>query len=206
MPACALPRCTSGPRRGSVACALGFQSRASWLFFRGSRSAEPSQAGQWKTPNCSFSLCCLWSAVAALSYLGSVSHRPLSSQALHFVTATVHQQSHAKLFPCTGHGRCFCVYVWVPCFLSSCSIGNRNKHAVQQSNWMLRRGQDDLNRHFLVIPRVKLWPFVIAGAFFSLWVGAVFTCRCSDAIVTTFPRPTLRAYTQRFVEPHPVIK
>ena len=184
----------------------GFPKSRELALFQGItfRRAEPSRAME----NTQLQLFALLSVVCGCCFIISrfciTPSLELSSSPLRDSHGT--QQSHAKLFPCTGHGRCFCVYVWVPCFLSSCSIGNRNKHAVQQSNWMLRRGQDDLNRHFLVIPRVKLWPFVIAGAFFSLWVGAVFTCRCSDAIVTTFPRPTLRAYTQRFVEPHPVIK
>ena len=44
-------RRTLGPRPGSVARALGVQSRASWLFFNGLRSASPSLAVPWKPRN-----------------------------------------------------------------------------------------------------------------------------------------------------------
>ena len=37
-----------GRRPGSVARALGVQSSARWLFFKGLRSAPPSQAGSWE--------------------------------------------------------------------------------------------------------------------------------------------------------------
>ena len=43
-------RCMFGPRPSSVARSVGVQTRASWLFFKGSRSATPSHAGTWKPP------------------------------------------------------------------------------------------------------------------------------------------------------------
>ena len=81
-------RRTLGPRPGSVARALGVQSRASWLVFKGLCSAPSSRAGSWKPKRSD-----LFARSAAVS---TVPHRP---QELYFEAATIQQQPRFKLFP-----------------------------------------------------------------------------------------------------------
>ena len=87
-PACT-PRRKCGARQGSVARALGVQSRAIRQVIKGSLSASPSLAGHWKPHNEMFLFCCC---------ILPVSHRHPSSQALYLVAARVQQQSRIKLF------------------------------------------------------------------------------------------------------------
>ena len=92
-----------GPPPSSVARALGTQSRARWFFFKGSRSAMPSHAEPSKPHSFGY----FRSDAAA----AAVSHRPSSSQALYFVTATIQHQ--ALPFVTATDGASACVRVRV---------------------------------------------------------------------------------------------
>ena len=70
-----------GPRSCSVARALGVQSRTSWFFFTGLRSATPSRPGPGSFPISAFRS----AAITPLLLL----HRPSSSQVVYFVASTV---------------------------------------------------------------------------------------------------------------------
>ena len=48
---------------------------------------------------------------AAVSRLYYTVPQALKLYGIHFVATAVQQQSHIKLFPCDGHGRCICVRV-----------------------------------------------------------------------------------------------
>ena len=84
-------RCKFGPRPGSVARALGVQSRGIWQVPTGSHFASSSPAGQWKPHNQDF---CSTAAADSVSYLY---HTVPQALKLYFVAATVQQQSHSKL-------------------------------------------------------------------------------------------------------------
>lgn len=113
-----LPR-KFGPQPGSVACALGIQSSASWFFFKGSCSATPSYAGPWKPRNFSFSLCCCFitPSLKLLSSLLCGSHcTTVTHQALPFVTVT--------------GGASVCVHV---CVMFPVVLGNRNENVISRA-------------------------------------------------------------------------
>ena len=80
-----------GPRPGSVGHALGVQSRASFLFFMGLRSAPPSHARSWKPRNGTFKKMFFRNAVSEFPYQLS---KGSYSQA-----ATVQQQPRFILCP-----------------------------------------------------------------------------------------------------------
>ena len=105
-----------GPRLGSVARALGVQSRASWQVITGSHSTSPSVAGQWKPHNLRFLLrCCL-----LLLYHVCTTPRPSSSLLCGSLgtTAVEHHVSPAVTVT-DGASVCACV----PCFLSNSDMG-----------------------------------------------------------------------------------
>ena len=107
-------RCNFGPPPGSVARALGVQSRASWLFFTGLLSATPSRSGPWKPHTFSYSLCCCCCCYITPSLQLSNSVHCGS----HGTTAVVHQASPFVTATGGASVRVFCV----PRFLPSSEI------------------------------------------------------------------------------------
>ena len=81
-----------GPRPGSVARALGVQrrdlARNHEIEFRLAEPRRTMETPQFK----------IFVPLLLLLLYQSLSHRPLSSQALYLVAATVQQQSHINLF------------------------------------------------------------------------------------------------------------
>ena len=78
----------------------------------------------------------------------SLSYRPLSSQALYFVSVTgTTAVAHQALTFFDSHGWCTCVCVCVPCCL------RERTHNLKRGTRMLRRGQGDTNPHFLEISK-----------------------------------------------------
>ena len=111
-PACTLrERRNFGPRLGSVAGALGVQSRESWPSPKGLRSTTPSHAGPREAQYFSFSLCCCCHIALSRSLrCGGHDTAAVAHRALHPVAAT---DSSASACEC------------VACFLSSyTSIAN----------------------------------------------------------------------------------
>ena len=97
---------------------MGVQSRVSWLFFKGPRSATPSRAGPRKPHNSSVSLCCLllYHIVPQALKLSTLWQPRYSSRT-----------SSSSL--CDGHGRCFCVCV---CAMFPVFLGNRSEHTISR--------------------------------------------------------------------------
>ena len=117
-------RRTLGPRPGSAARTLGVQFRASWPLFHGMALCFAERRRVMETPQFEIFLKLFFALL--LLYISCLSRRPSSSQALYFVAATVHQQSHIKVSPFVTAADGVSVYlcVRVPCFPS---IYNRRK-------------------------------------------------------------------------------
>ena len=116
-PACT-PRCKCGSRPGSVARALGVQSREIWQATTGSLSAElyESRARQWKTHVSAFLLCfctpLLYCSLFSLLY-ARFKLSPLLQRWTHCLCVCGHIACACVccvcvLLACAGH-RCMCV-------------------------------------------------------------------------------------------------
>ena len=84
---------------------------------------------------------------AAVSRLYYTVPQALKLYGIHFVATAVQQQSHIKLFPCDGHGRCICVRVRA--MFHADQVNRNNKKSQERCQSMLRMGQGVTNPHFL---------------------------------------------------------
>ena len=141
------PRRKCGFRPGSVTRALGVQNCAIRHAFTGSFSASSSLAGQWKPDNL------LCSAAAASCLYHTV------PQALKLSTWWQPRYNSSRTSSssfCDRHGRCICC-------VRVCACPPRQQertHNLKSGdiNWMLRRGQDGMNPHFLGISKAAAQP------------------------------------------------